>query len=268
MSWATAALVFLAGASEAGSIDWRRLPPEAQRLVQPVVATAQVARGVDHITYPSRREVCEYLLDHPDFAADVARALREGRYRVRRVGDHYDTQDGRGVSGRMHVLLSQEGRRIFYLVGQYDSRWLPRITGQAVLVLDSRYTTATNGTPMADVSVRGFLRLDNRLLGAFLVLARDFSARTFEERVRKFFGHVERVTGRASSDPLGLLEMLGKMPDLDRERLAQFRQLLLGPGQAGVESTGFGRGGRSGAVRPYMPSAPRASSITASVMDG
>jgi hypothetical protein len=221
------AVVLLGTDAEAGSVDWRRLSPEAQRLVEPVIATAQVARGVDHITYPSRPDVCEYLLDHPDFAADVARALGEGRYRVRRVGRQYQTSDGRGVSGLMHPLLSQAGRRIFYLEGQYDSKWLQRIKGRAVLVLDTRYTPGTNGIAMADVSVQGYLRLDNRLLGAFIVLARDFSASTFEERVRKFFGHVERVTWRASSDPHGLLDVLAVTPDLDRDRLAEFRQLLL-----------------------------------------
>ncbi len=264
LPWAIVTLL-VHGAAESGPVDWQRLSPDGQRLVRPVLATAQVARGVEHITYPSRREVCEYLLDHPDFASDVARALREGRYRVRRVGAHYDTWDGRGVSGRMRPLLSQDGRRIFYLEGQYDSRWLPPITGRAVLVLDSRYTTGTNGISMADISVQGYLRLDNRLLGAFLVLARDFSARTFEERVRGFFGHVERVTRRASYEPLGLLELLAEQPDLDRERLVEFRQLLLGRERAlwdGPVKSSVG-------PRPlYMPSAPRASSITASVMVG
>src|SRR5437660_440292 len=86
-------LALLAGAAapDAGvgqPIDWGRLPSASQRLVEPVVARPQISRDVAHITYPSRREIWEYLLDYPDFAADVARALHEGKYRLRLVGDH------------------------------------------------------------------------------------------------------------------------------------------------------------------------------------
>jgi hypothetical protein len=227
-----AALAVLGGVglSDAGirrAIDWSRLSSGGQRLVEPVVTTAQISRDVPHIRYPSRREIWEYLLDYPDFASDVARALREGKYRIRRVADHYDVDDGRGVTGIMRALLAEDGRRIFYLEGRYDTPWLPTLKGRAVLVLDSEYLEPAGGPPLADVRVMGYVRIDNLLVRALVAIVKDFSERSFDGKVRKFFGHVERLSRRACDDPQGLLDFLAGQPGLDRERLAEFRQLLL-----------------------------------------
>lgn len=228
------ALVVLMGAgllyADAGRpVEWSRLPPDAQKLIQPVVGKPQISRDVGNITYPSRREIWEYLLDYPDFAADVARALHEGRYHIRRVGDHYDAEDGRGVRAIMRPLYAAAGRRIFYLEGRYDTKWLPTLKGRAVLVLDSDYTKSAAGAPEADVRVLGYLRIDNVFVAALVAIVKDFGERTFDSKVRKFFSHVERVNRRASEDPRGLLALLETQPALDRERLAEFRHILLGP---------------------------------------
>ena len=69
------------------SIPWDRLDGTAYDLVRDVVDGAALARQVRDISFRSRKPVFDYLLDNPDFAADVARALREGKYRIRRVGE-------------------------------------------------------------------------------------------------------------------------------------------------------------------------------------
>jgi hypothetical protein len=216
-------------------VDWSLLTPDDQRLVRPVIATSQIAREVDDIVYPTRREIWEYLLDHPDFAADVARILREGKYRIRRVADHYEAEDGRGVRAVMRPLYAANGLRVFYLEGSFDSKWLPTLYGRAILVLDSDYIRSQTGTPLASVALNGHLRIDNALFGALMVLARDFSEKTFDRRVRRFFRHVERVNRRATEDPEGLVALLAASRDVNRQRLAEFRRILLPPRRSSPE---------------------------------
>jgi hypothetical protein len=224
-----AGLALAVGSAAGGSrpVEWSRLSSEHQRLVRPVVVDAQVAREVGDITYPSRPDVGNYLLDHPDFAANVARILREGKYRVRRVGDHYEAEDGRGVSGIMKPLFVEDGRRIFYLQGRYDAAWLPTLYGRAVLVLDTEHERAASGTSLANVRVTGYLRIDSRLAATLLGIARDFSERTVDRKVRRFFLHVERLSRRAYEDPEGLADLLTGRSDLPAERVAEFQRILL-----------------------------------------
>jgi hypothetical protein len=48
-----------------------------------------------------------------------------------------------------------------------------------------------------------------------------------DRRVRRFFGHVAKVSRRAYDDPEGLAELLTGRPELAADRLAEFRALLL-----------------------------------------
>ncbi|MFI5325538.1 MAG: hypothetical protein ACHQ7H_04835 [Candidatus Rokuibacteriota bacterium] len=211
-------------------IDWDRLGPSHRRLVDPVVATSQVSREVGNINYPTRRAIWEYLLVHPDFAAQVARVMRQGKYRIQPVGDHYDVDDGHGVRGVMRPLYSANDRHIFYLEGAYEAtRWLPTVAGRVVLVLDNRYRQSADGTPLADVAVTGYIRIDSRFVGALLLLAKEFSGRTLDAGVRRFFRHVERLNRRALEDPKGLLDLLESQPAVDRTQLGEFRKILLRP---------------------------------------
>lgn len=221
----------VAAARAAGPpIDWDRLGPSHRRLVDPVLATSQVSREVGNIVYSTRRAIWEYLLVHPDFAAQVARAVRQGKYRIQPVGDHYDVDDGHGVRGVMRPLYSASDRHIFYLEGAYEAtRWLPTVAGRVVLVLDNRYLEGADGRPLADVAVTGYIRIDSRFVGALLLLAKEFSGRTLETSVRRFFRHVERLNRRALDDPKGLLDLLDGQPEVDRAQLAEFRRILLPP---------------------------------------
>jgi hypothetical protein len=243
-----------AGGASTQAVEWSRLSSEDQRLVQPVVINPQVAREVGDIKYPSRPEVANYLLDHPDFAADLARILREGKYRVRRVGKQYEADDGRGVSGIMKPIFAENGRRIFYLQGRYDTRWLPTLHGRAVLVLDAEHVQSATGMSHADVRVTGYLRIDSRLASALLVIARDFSERTVERKVRRFFLHVERVSCRAYEDPRGLADLLAGRNDLAPERVAEFRRILLDGRRANhSERSSVGCGGKPAARTVVVP---------------
>lgn len=230
MALSLVACTAVAARAAGPAVDWDRLAPSHRRLVDPVVATSQVSREVGNITYPTRRAIWEYLLVHPDFAAQVARVIRQGKYRIQPVGDHYNVDDGRGVRGVMRPLYAAHDRHIFYLEGAYEAtRWLPTVAGRVVLVLDHRYLEGADGTPLADVVVTGYIRIDSRFIGALLLLAKEFSARTLDTSVRRFFRHVERLNRRALEDPTGLLALLETQPDVDRAQLGEFRRILLRP---------------------------------------
>jgi hypothetical protein len=214
-------------ASGRRSIPWDRLDLDSYELVRDVVKGAAVAREVRDITFRSHKPVFDFLFDHPDFAADVARILREGKYRVRRVGTLYEADDGRGVRGVMKPLLSEEGRRLFYLEGRYDPPLLPPLSGRLVILIDTEHLDGPDGVTYCAMKFSGFLKLDSLVADAFARVVQTFSEDQVDRRVRRFFGHVAAVSRRAYDDPEGLAALLDGRAELPADQVGAFRELLL-----------------------------------------
>jgi hypothetical protein len=92
------------------------LPGAARARAEGVLARSIFAQRVSGIRYPSREDVFRFLIDHPDFAAGVARALRVGEYRLKRLDDDaYWGDDKRGATGVLRLLHSDEHHRLYHL---------------------------------------------------------------------------------------------------------------------------------------------------------
>ena len=208
-------------------IPWDQLDGADYLLVRDVVKDAVVAQEVRDIAFRSRKPVFEFLLAHPDFAADIARLLKEGKYRLRRVGEVYEADDGHGVHGVMRPMIGSGARRLFYLEGSYDTTLLPTLTGRAVLVLDAEHVEGPDGVTYCDMRIAGYLKLDQTLPAAMIRVAKGFSETQVDRRVRRFFRHVAAVSRRAYDDPEGLAEDVARQPGLAREMVDGFRAVLL-----------------------------------------
>ena len=207
-------------------IPWERLDEESFALARDVVGQALVFRQVDGIAFRSRKEVYDYLIQHMDFAADVARMLRVGKYRIRRTSVGFQADDGHGAHGFLKPLYDDGDRRVFYLQGRYDPPILPSIEGRLVLVLETSYTQAPDGENYAEMRVAGYLRLDSVLAEVIATVAQSFSEEMVRKKVTRFFRDVARVSRRAYDDPEGLLEELDRHPEFEAERVDEFRRVL------------------------------------------
>src|SRR5262249_20370639 len=157
-------------------------------------------------------EVFEYLLDHPDFATHVTRALRLARYRIWRTPDGLFLDDGWGAKGRFEVVHAAPGLRVMYARGKYDQRWLPAITGEAVVVIEYGSRPDQNGMSHVATTISGFVKLDNSVLAA-VTRATSLAARKANleaERLARVFAR----TSRAIDDNPGvLIELLRQSAD-------------------------------------------------------
>ena len=99
---------------------------ERARLLE-LARSASVAANAQAEPFVARREVFEFLLDHPEFATHVTRALRLARYRIWRDAEGLWLDDGWGAVGRFRVVHAADGTRVMYARGRYQPRILPSI---------------------------------------------------------------------------------------------------------------------------------------------
>jgi hypothetical protein len=214
------------------SIPFTDLPWAARAHVEAVLARSIFAQQITGIRFPSQEPVYRFLLDHPDFAASVVRALRLGEYRVTPREDGYWGDDARGATGMLRVLYADDQRRLFHLDGQYERRWVPTIEGQILVLLEFRHEPDPSGLSMVEQSLTAHVRLDSgvattvaRVLQA---LSRPAVEREVEKKVRRFFRTVARVSAWATDQPEQLVAALDGHPEVERgPTLAAFQTLLL-----------------------------------------
>lgn len=208
------------------------LPEGARADAESVLARALFAQRVTGIRYRSREAVFRFLLDHPDFAASIVRALRLGEYRVVPTEDGFWGDDNRGATGTIRILHADEGRRLYHLQGRYETRLLPALQGRLLVLLEFRHETDAEGVSVVESSLTGHLALDSLAAGAIAqtvgALARPLVERAVERKVHRFFRTVARVSRWAYDQPDQLAVFLDGHPEIPASpALAAFRALLL-----------------------------------------
>jgi hypothetical protein len=209
-----------------------RLDDEARGRAGAVLGASLFSHRVTGLRARSREPVFRFLLDHPDFAAAVARALRLGKYHVDARDDGFWGDDSRGARGMIRVLYADEGRRLYHLEGTYEGRGLPTIQGRMLVLIEFQHADDLAGGTRVEASVTGHIRLDTPLVGAIAqlaaTLARSTVERAVERKVRRFFGTVARVSRWAHDEPEEFWAALEGHPEIPQHAtLAAFRQILL-----------------------------------------
>jgi hypothetical protein len=210
-----------------GTVPFERIPPAVQERLRDVMDHAVFQRAVQGLTFRSHEPVYLYFLDHPDFAAAVARALRVAPYRVEpRPGGTYWGDDTRGAKGIFEVVYADRGKRVVHAQGTYDIWWLPTIHARIVLILDFAHHTGPDGESYVTNDVKGYLRVDNAFLDVLARLVGPIVVGAVDRKVARSFGIATKVSEQAYGDPEGFLGALRMTPDVDQQHLAELAARL------------------------------------------
>jgi len=222
-------LLVLAGGARAA---W---PTAALPVDLPEVERARLQEVTEHVsvsarsrgeTFRARGDVFEYMLDHPEFATHVIRALGIGRYRIWREPDGLWLDDGAGALVRFEVVYAAPGCRVFYMQGRYQPAVLPAIHGRVVAVFEYAVEPAGASKSLITPAMASFVRIDNAVYG---VLARVFTA-IIAPRATKVTSRIvidiARTANAFDSDPSRVEAVLLTRPDVPPRELAEFRRLL------------------------------------------
>jgi len=185
-----------------------------------------VSTRVEGPRHAMRPEVFEYLLDHPDFASHVTRALGLARYRIWRASDGLWLDDGWGTRGTFTLIYAARGLRLYHARGAFDQRFLPEMRGEAVAVFEYDFTSDAAGRTLVASRATGYLQIDNKFLRALGKVAAPFVQAKADQET----GQLLRVFARASraieENPGEVYQKVSARADVPRQELERFRELL------------------------------------------
>jgi len=231
-------LLFAVGAVAAGSagaLAWPEQLPQGERAaLEQVVKSASISTRMELPAFPARPEIFEYLLEHPEFASHVTRALRAARLRLWANGDRLELDDGWGARGQLRLVHAEPGRRLYHVRGRAVQALLPDIYGQSVVEYTYAFRrpagAATGGSPggpaEASTTVAAYVALDSKLLArASAIIGPLAQAKADKEAIRllKVFG---RVSSATVERPEEVLMRLREAQGVPAAELAEFRRLL------------------------------------------
>ena len=221
----TLTLVIAAGAGS--PMAWPpEIPADERAKLERVTDRATVSTRFAGPPFPARREVFEYLLDHPEFATHVTRALRIGRYRIWRTSEGLFLDDGWGARGHFVVVHAVNGLRVLHAWGEYDQPLVPSINGEAVAVIEYADAPSGDGKNHLVTVISGFVRIDNRMLAAAVKLAAPVARAKAELEARRLTGVFARVSRAIDENPMSVYDALRREPDVPQPDLEGFRRLL------------------------------------------
>ena len=202
------------------------LPQQERARLQQVTEHASVTAQSNGDAFVVRADVFEYLLDHPDFATHIIRALEIGRYRIWREPDGLWLDDDAGALVQFHTAYAAHGSRVFYLRGRYQPSVLPTIRGRVVVVLEYRAEPASGGKHLITPAMTSFVRIDNGLVEALARLFKAVIAPRAAKVTSRIVMDIAKTSTAIDQDPIRVDEALRNRPDVPSRELGEFRRLL------------------------------------------
>ena len=208
------------------------VPPAARARLTAVTDNASVSTRIEGEPFVGRRDVFEYLLDHPEFATHVTHALKLARYRIWKTSEGLGIDDGWGTVGTFEVIYAGRGVRLMYAKGEYHQRILPNVRGQAVVRIDWSTTPTAEGKSIIAPVVAGFVKLDSRLMAMAGRLASSVASSKADKEAHRLVKVFARTTRAIDDHPASVLETLRQRPDVPKQELEEFGRLLSAPAAA------------------------------------
>jgi hypothetical protein len=204
----------------------RQVPSSERARLEKVVKNSFASTHVEHEPYAARPEVWEYLLDHPEFATHVTRALKVARYRIWHDGADLWVDDGWGVKGQFTIVHAEPGIRLLYAHGQFEQKVLPEIRGQAVGTFEYAFRRDEAGRAVVATAASGYVQVDNPVLNALGKVAAPMVQAKADKEAGYLLRTFARTTRAIEEDPARVYQLVSERPDVPRAELEEFRRLL------------------------------------------
>lgn len=205
----------------------QQLPPKERHRLEEVTKRPFASTQQEGEPYAVRPEIFEYLLDHPEFASHVTRALKAARYKIWRDASTGALwlDDGWGVRGTFMVAYAEPGLRLMYAQGAYQSA-LPDIKGRAVVALIYKFQPAGAGRPQVLTSLISFVQIESGVIRVIGKMGGPLVQKKADREARQLLKVFAKVSRAIEDNPADVYARIKDHPDVPKQELEEFRKLL------------------------------------------
>lgn len=205
-----------------------KVPPKERHRLEEITKRAFASTQITFEPYLVRPEVFEYLLDHPEFASHVTRALRAARYKIWRERDSLWLDDGWGVRGTFALVYAEPGLRLMHAQGAYQSA-LPDIKGRAVVALAYRFEPAAAGRALVSTTLTSFVQIDSAVIRTVGKMSGPLVQKKADREARQLLKVFAKVSRAIEDNAADVMAKVRDRPDVPKAELEEFRKLLRVP---------------------------------------
>ncbi len=212
------------------SLSLDEISPDWRCRLAPTVTNYTTANKIGPVTTALPARFFYYLLDHPPVAAALVNRLELGLHRAEWRGERFWLTDGEGTAGVVQLVhearSGDQAVRLYYVEGTHDGRWLPAVSGTAVVMLWMRPVQTSTGPGAMETTMVAYVRMNSRFLSGLLTLLRPLVGRVVMQQVGKAFKTAGAFARLARTEPERVLAEAVDPPPLDDEAVRTVRMEL------------------------------------------
>mgnify|MGYP001597628774 CR=1 FL=1 len=219
------AVVFLATPSPCGAASCelprslRGIPLPARSLsasdaclVDSVVRDPATASTVGPAHTPLERPLFEFLLDHPEAGAELARALAVDDIVFRREGpDRFWADDKDGSAGTLRLLSKSETERLYYFDCRHEEPFYWPVRVRVVLLMSSESLPPSAGGGQ-NSTLAVYTRIEDPVIRTLIAVFGRVARRVVSRKAAKGMKLSSRLGAALSRRPIDALRALPAMP--------------------------------------------------------
>lgn len=195
--------------------------------IEAVVTNYTTANKVGPIRTPMEAAVYDFFLDHPSVAAALINRLDLGLHKAEQLAaDRFWVTDGEGTEGFVQRFYRDSSVRMYYIEGTHDGRFLPAVSGKAVVFLTSKPVGEGLSGSAMETTVVSYIQMNNRVLSGLLSLFRPLVGNVVTRQLHKAFETAARLGGLVRDAPGRVLFEAVDPPPLPGEAI-EFLQARL-----------------------------------------
>ena len=168
----------------------------------------------------------DFLLDRPRTSVALAGKLHKSldKYAITMTKPGtYHIDDKGNLVGDMDIVISEPGKRMYYIAGFWKLMPGVRLNGRMALIVEYGQAGAGNDERI-DANARGYMMVDNSVAGAAFKLAAFLFPNKVDARIKRFATAVSKVVQAIHDDPEAALKRVGDSRNVPPEEVKEFRE--------------------------------------------